>query len=104
MARLYPDQSFLSLCHRRVAGLSTLYKANADSNHCLFSNLPSASTRGRHTRAAAAPHPLEFEVSTCKTCLQGVYCPPGTYVKPRVHLVVTVVLYLFVFVFFLLVF
>ena len=29
MARLCPDQSFLSLCHRRrVAGLSMLYKVN----------------------------------------------------------------------------
>ena len=35
---------FLSLCHRRrVAGLSVLYKANSNSSHCLFSELPSAS-------------------------------------------------------------
>ena len=42
---LCPDQSFLSLCHRRrVAGLSMLYKVNANSNHCLFSELPPASS------------------------------------------------------------
>ena len=32
VARLCPDQSFLSLCHRhRVAGHSMLYKVNANS-------------------------------------------------------------------------
>ena len=68
VASLSPDQSFLSLYHRRrVAGLSMLYKINSNSNHRLFSELPSASTRVRHTRAAAAAHPLEFEVSRCKT-------------------------------------
>ena len=61
VARLCPDQSFLSLSHRRrVTGLSMLYKVNLNSNHCLFSELPSASTRVRYTRAAAAAHPLEF--------------------------------------------
>ena len=65
---LYPDQSFLSLCHRgRVAGHKMLYKVTSNSNHCLFSELPSASTRVRHSRAAAAAHPLEFEVSRCRT-------------------------------------
>ena len=54
VARLYHDQSFLSLYHlRRVAGLSMMYKVNSDSNHCLFSELPSASARVRHARAAA---------------------------------------------------
>ena len=39
VARLCPDQSFLSLCNRRrVAGLSMLYKVNLNSNHCLFSD------------------------------------------------------------------
>ena len=52
---------------RRVAGLSTQYKVNSNSNHCLFSELPSASTRVRHTRAAAAVHPLEFEISRYRT-------------------------------------
>ena len=34
----------------------------------MFSELPSASTRVRHTRAAAtAAHPLEFEVLRCRT-------------------------------------
>ena len=50
VARLCPDHSFLSLHHRcRLAGLSILYKINANSNHCLFSELPSTSTRVRHT-------------------------------------------------------
>ena len=45
VARLCPDQIFLSLCkRRRVAGLSMLYKDNSNSNHCLFSELPSAYT------------------------------------------------------------
>ena len=57
VARLCPDQNFLSLsCQHRVAWLSMLYKVNSNSNHCLFSELPSASTRIRHTRAAAAAH------------------------------------------------
>ena len=47
--------------------LNMLYKVTANSNHCLFSELPSASTRVRHTRAAVAVHPLEFEVSRCRT-------------------------------------
>ena len=55
-------------CHRRhVAALRMLYKGNSSSNYCLFSELPSASVRVRHTRAAAAAHPLEFEVSRCRT-------------------------------------
>ena len=67
MARLCPDQNFLSLCHRRrVAGLIMLYKVSSNSNHCLFSELPSASTRVRYSRATAAAHPLEFEVSRCR--------------------------------------
>ena len=33
----------------------------------LFSELPSAPTRVRHIRAAAAAHPLEFELSRCRT-------------------------------------
>ena len=68
VARLLNDHSFLSLCHRRrVAGLSMLYKVNSNSNHCLFSELPSASTIVRHIRAAAAANPLEFEVPRCRT-------------------------------------
>ena len=52
----------------RIAELSMLYKVNANSNH---SSTPSASTRFRHTRAAAAAHPLEFEVSRCRTLQFG---------------------------------
>ena len=67
VAKLCPDQSSLLLCHqRRVAGLSMLYKVNSNSNHCLFSELPSASTRVQHTRAVAVAHPLEFEVPRCR--------------------------------------
>ena len=63
VARLYPDQSFLSLCHRRrVVGLFTLYKVNSNSNHCLFSELLNASIRVRHTRVAAVADPSEFVV------------------------------------------
>ena len=55
VARLCPDQTFLSLCHRRhVAALCMLYKVNSNSNHCLFSELPSASVRVRHTRASSS--------------------------------------------------
>ena len=62
------SQVLVILCHRRhVAGLSMLYKVNSNSNHCLFSDLPSASTRVWHSRAAAVAHPLKFEVSRCRT-------------------------------------
>ena len=33
----------------------------------LFSELPSTSARVRHTRAVAPAHPLEFQVSRCRT-------------------------------------
>ena len=50
VASLCPNQTFLSLCHRRhVAALFMLYKVNSNSNHSLFSDLPSASVRVRHT-------------------------------------------------------
>ena len=59
VARLSPNQTFLSLCHqRRVAGLGMLYKVNSNFNHCLFSELPFASIRVRHTLAATEAHPL----------------------------------------------
>ena len=49
-----------------------LYKVKSNSNHCMFSELPSASTRVRHARAA---HPLEFDVSRCITShLLGLSC------------------------------
>ena len=44
-----------------------LYKVNLNFNHCLFNGLPSVSSRVRQTRATAAAHPLEFEVSRCRT-------------------------------------
>ena len=68
VARLCPGQTSLSSCHRRhVAVLCMSYKVNFNSNHCLFSELPSPSVRGRHSWAAAAAHPLELEVSRCRT-------------------------------------
>ena len=64
VARLSPDQTFLSLCHRsHIAALCVLYKVNLNSNNCLFSELPSSSVRVRHIRAAA----IELEVSKCRT-------------------------------------
>ena len=39
-----------------------LHMVNSDSNHCLFSELPSASVTVRHTRTASAADLLEFEV------------------------------------------
>ena len=44
-----------------------LYMVNMKSNHCMFCELPSASTRVRHTIAAAAAQPLEFEILRCRT-------------------------------------
>ena len=74
VACLCSHQTFLSLCHRfYVAALCMLYKVNSNSNHCLFSELKPASVRVRHARAAAAAHPLEFEVSRCRTS-QFVSC------------------------------
>ena len=68
VARLRPDQTLFSLCHRRhVAVLCMSNKVNPNSNHLLFSEFPSASVRARHTRVAAAAHPLEFAVSWCRT-------------------------------------
>ena len=77
VARLFHDQSFLSFCHLRpVAWLSVVYKLNSNSNHCLFSELPSASTRDRYTRAAGPAHLFQFEVSRCRTSLcAGCFLP-----------------------------
>ena len=61
LGKLCSNQIFLSLSQRRyIAALCMLYKVNSNSNHCLVSELPSASVRVRHTRAAAAGNPLEF--------------------------------------------
>ena len=43
------------------------HKVISNSNHCLFSEVPSVSTRIKHTRAADATHALEFEVSKCRS-------------------------------------
>ena len=67
MARLCPDQTVSSLCHQsHAAALCILYKVNLKLNHSLFIELPSDSIRVRHSRASAAAHPLEFEVSRCR--------------------------------------
>ena len=83
VTRICPDQTFVSLCHRRhVAVLCMLYKVNSNSNHCLFSELPYAFVNAGHTQAAAAAHPLEFEVSRCKLPnFQGVSCRPDSCVE-----------------------
>ena len=48
VGRLCPDQTFSSLYHRRhVDALCMLYQVNSNSNHCLFSELPSDSVRVR---------------------------------------------------------
>ena len=50
---------------------------NSNFNHCLFIELPSAASRVRHTLAAAAAHPLEFEVSRCRTSQFARYVLPA---------------------------
>ena len=66
-----------------------LYKVNSKSNHCQFSELPSASTSVKHIRAAAAAHPLEFEESRCRTC-QFARCFLPAQVRMRNDLPYTV--------------
>ena len=73
VARLCPDQRFLALCHgRHVAGLSMLYKFNANSNHCLFSEFPSVLLEfdilELHSHWS-----LKFQGVECRN-LQGVSC------------------------------
>ena len=90
VARLCPDQTFLSLCYRRhVAALCILCKVNSNSNHCLFSGLPSLSVRVRRTQATAATHPLEFEVLSCRTT-QFTRCIPPAQTLVRNDLPYTV--------------
>ena len=59
MAKLCPDQTFLSLCHQRHV------RHDAEHDDMFLDMLNSV--RVRHNRAAAAAHPLEFEVSRCRT-------------------------------------
>ena len=51
VTRLSPDQTFLLYHRRHVAALCMLYIVNPNSNHCLFSTLPAASVRFRHSQA-----------------------------------------------------
>ena len=68
LAWLYPEQSFLSSSYRHhIVRLCMLYNVISGSNHCSFDELPSASIRVRHIRAAAAAHPLDLESSRCRT-------------------------------------
>ena len=81
VAKLCPDQSFLSLCRlRHVSGLRMLYKVNSNSNHCLFSALPSTSVRVRHTKLLLQ---LIHQSLKCQFVerpnLQGVSSGPGSY-------------------------
>ena len=62
-----PIRVFVDVSSASCAKISILYKVNSNSYRCLFSELPSASSRVRHTRDAAAAHPLEFEASRCRT-------------------------------------
>ena len=78
VARLCHDQSLLSLYHRLcVAELSMLYKVNANSNHCLFNELSSDSTRVRHTelRPQLIHWNLKYQGEETPN-LQGVSCWP----------------------------
>ena len=54
-----------------------LYEVYSNLKHCLFSKLPSASTRVRYVRAAAAAHPLEYDVSRC-----GAFQFPSVSCRP----------------------
>ena len=52
--RFYTDQTFLSLFHRRhVAVLCMFFKVNSNSNHCLFSELPSTFVSGLQCSSCA---------------------------------------------------
>ena len=67
VARLYTDQCFLSLSHRRhVARLLMLCRFFSNENHCLFFEPLSLSITVRHTLAAVAAHPLELESLKCR--------------------------------------
>ena len=77
VARLCSDQTFSLLCHRRhVTALCMLYKVIRTriivcsvSFHQLLSELT--------YRAAAAAHPLVFEVSRCRTSKFAGCLPPA---------------------------
>ena len=75
VAWLGPDHSFL--CHRCVAWYSMLDKDNANSEHCLFSELPSVTNRVRHTelRPQLIHCSLKFQ-GVERLNLQGVSCRP----------------------------
>ena len=63
---------------------------NSKTNLCLLSKIPSVLTRFPHTRATAAAHPVEFEVSKCRTAqfARSSFCQvkslPGTSLPGQV--------------------
>ena len=79
VAMLCPDQAFMSLCHQRhVAAVWMLYKVNSNSNHCLFSELPSAYVRVRpfiELRLQLIHYCLKYQ-GVEHSNLQGVSCRP----------------------------
>ena len=80
VARLYPDESFLSLCYRRrVTGLSIFYEINSNSNHCLFSDVLSASTEFN------IPELRQQLIQSCSLKFQGIERPNllGLSCRPR---------------------
>ena len=76
----YPIYGFALWRHYFVTKLTVSY-SDTFTLHCVFSDLPHAATRVRHTRTAAAAHSLEFKVSRCRTTnLKGVSAALGSYV------------------------
>ena len=78
VAKLFLDHTFLSFGHpSHVAALCMVYKVNSNSNHCLFSELPSASVRDRHTklRLHLIHYSLKYQ-GVEHPNLQGVSCRP----------------------------
>ena len=72
VGKLCPDQTFLSLCHRRhAAAQCMLYKINSNSNHCC----PLSFHLLLSEFDIPELHPIEFEVSSVEySNLQGVSC------------------------------
>ena len=78
VARLCPDQSFLSLCHQHRVAAIMLYQVNSNFNHSLFSELPSACTRVRQTelRPQLIHWSFKYQSVECPNLL-GLSCRLG---------------------------
>ena len=78
VAGLRPNQSFLSLCHRRhVASLCMLYKDNSNSNnYCffLFSELTSASVMAQLIHQRSKFQGVERHNLQCVSCRPRLLC------------------------------